>query len=115
MFAVLHQDDYVAQNERRRSDPAESVRLFLDGHEIEAIAEQQQVKEGTIYNHLAKAIETGQLQLEQVIDIQDDELEQIRQAFELQGEEGRLKPVFETFEGAYSYDILKCVKASMMT
>ncbi|MCO7223885.1 DNA helicase RecQ [Pleionea sp. CnH1-48] len=107
--------DYVAQNERRRSDPAVSIRLFLDGHEVEAIAEQQQVKEGTIYNHLAKAIETGQLQLEQVIDIQDDELDQIRQAFELQGEEGRLKPVFETFEGTYSYDILKCVKASMMT
>jgi ATP-dependent DNA helicase RecQ len=53
--------------------------------------------------------------LNDVIDLKESEIKQIETSILALPEEQKnsLKPVFEQFEGFYSYDILRCVKAAL--
>jgi ATP-dependent DNA helicase RecQ len=95
---------------------AETLQLLRSGYSPESIAEQRELKATTIYNHLANAIERGELELDDLINrdainLEQQQLEEIRFAIE-QFEGGkRLKPVFDALEGRYSYEVLRCVRA----
>lgn len=92
---------------------AESVALFRLGYGVEQIARQRQLKLDTIYNHLAEALQEGTLEVQEVVNLSVEEIALIEDAIlDLSEEQQRaLKPVFEIFAGAYSYGVLRCVRA----
>jgi len=92
---------------------SETVALFRLGYTVEKVAKQREIKVDTVYNHLSKAIEDGGVQLNDVIDLDEKEIQQIEDAIALLPEEHKnaLKPIFEEFGEAYSYGILRCVRA----
>lgn len=92
---------------------AETMLLLKKGYSIEAIAQQRSLTQTTIYNHLADAIETRGLSLEQAVSLSNEQLKAIHYVFEQFGSEGRLKPVYEALDGAYEYGILRCIQAAM--
>lgn len=71
------------------------------------------MKPGTIIDHLDHLIETRFVSKEQLLDLCDKELTDniptIKQAFLDLGSE-KLKPVFESFKGRFSYDELKLAR-----
>ncbi len=91
----------------------QSLRLYLDGHQPEAIAEIREIGISTVYGHFAEAIEAGLLDIQGLELIDDDAIHEIGRTFEEQNilETGQLKPSYEALEGRYSYGILKCVLA----
>ena len=91
----------------------ESLRLLREGHGITAIAQQRDITEGTVYNHLATAIEACMLTLDDALPLPQEQLDAIRYAFEQFGVDGRLKPVYEALEGEYDYGVLRCVQAAL--
>ena len=67
-----------------------------------------------IYSHLAKAIQSGDIKLQDVTGLDEKTITLLRNAIEQYEEEGRLKPVFDALNGEYDYNILRCVKAAML-
>lgn len=91
----------------------ETLILLNDGNDIDAIANQRDIKTSTVYTHIADAIEVGLLDAKKVLQLNDSEYDEIIAALEMSEDEaGRLKPVFDTFDGCYDYGVLKCVQAS---
>jgi len=91
----------------------ETYQLFKCGMDAEAIASHRDLSLTTVYNHLAKLIQQGQLLLTDVINISPQDIATIQNAIiELGDEANKLKPVFEYLDGSFSYEILRCVKAS---
>jgi len=121
----LYADDFIAlirefADSHERSplltDTAEeSVNLFKVGYSIEKIAEQRGIKTNTVYTHLIQGIEESVLELKDVITLSDQELQTIQDEILSVPDEQNyaLKPVYESLNEAYSYDVLRCVKASM--
>ena len=68
----------------------------------------------TVYRHLSDVIQSGDLALEEVIDLDSATLEKVLAAFAQYPDQG-LKVVFEALEGRIDYPILHCVRASMAT
>ncbi len=93
----------------------ETLILYQQGMTIDQISQQRDVKQTTIYTHLADAIEAGLLEIRDVIDLEDEEYEEIIFAIEsLEDEEkGRLKPIYEALDQEYDYGILRCIQASI--
>ena len=88
--------------------------LHHQGNSPEHIATLRQLKLSTIYSHLAEAIEVGAITLASVVKLEPAELQHIIDAFELLDEDTKvLSPVYEALEQQYSYEILKCVRASL--
>lgn len=105
--------EYPDTGSEEPSDSAEeTLQLYRIGMSAEKIAEQRGLKLTTVYSHLAKAIAAGQAELSEVVCLDDTELQSIRFTIE-QEESRRLKPVYEALDEAYSYEILRCVKADM--
>jgi ATP-dependent DNA helicase RecQ len=92
---------------------AESLRLLKMGLTVEAIAQQRSLTQNTIYQHLATAIEKQWLKLDEALPIPLERLKAIQYAFEQYSEDGRLKPVYDAFDGAYHYGVLRCVQAAL--
>ncbi len=90
----------------------ETLQLFRLGMDAEAIARQRGLKPTTIYSHLAEAIARGEVPLQEVVVLPDEELAAIRFALEHHGEGNRLKPVYEALGGEYPYELLRCVRAA---
>ena len=90
----------------------ETLRLFRTGVTADDIAEQRSLKITTIYNHLASAIEKGELELQAVVDLSDSDISDIQNEF-LNDETKKLKPVYEAFDGAFDYHLLQCVRATI--
>ncbi len=106
--------DYVG--EHTISDTVtESADLFKLGFTIQQIAQKRGYKEETIYNHLSQALEQGLLVLRDVVELPDPEIKRIEEAIlSLPVEQqNALKPVYELFDGQYSYGVLRCVRASL--
>jgi len=95
---------------------AATLELAKQGKSPEAIAAHRGLKSSTIYSHLAKAIEAGDLDLTEVVDLPDVEIRTIEAAFhELDPESPfTLKPVFDALGEQYSYGLLRCVRAGMI-
>ena len=92
-----------------------SVDLFKLGYSVQQIAQKRGYKEDTIYNHLSQALEQGMLVLKDVVELPVQEIKRIEEAILSLPEEQQnaLKPVYELFEGQYSYGVLRCVRAAM--
>jgi len=107
--------DFFSDEDYLSDTAAESLHLFKLGMAIQKIAEKRVLKVSTIYTHLAEAIAQGLLVLTDVIELSEPEIKQIEASILNLPEEQKnsLKPVFEQFEGLYSYDILRCVKAAL--
>lgn len=90
-----------------------SWHLFVHGNKAADVAQQRQMQESTVYNHLAKAIRCGVLPLEDVVDRAAGEAisEALRQ---LPEGEHSTKRVFEALNGQYGYGLIFCVQADMM-
>jgi ATP-dependent DNA helicase RecQ len=89
--------------------------LFKLGYSVQQIAQKRGYKEDTIYNHLSQALEQGMLALNDVVELPEPEIKRIEEAILSLPEEQQnaLKPVYELFEGQYSYGVLRCVRAAL--
>ncbi len=96
---------------------AESLALFRLGYSVEQIARQRQLKLDTIYVHLAEALERKMATLEEIVTLTPPEINPIKDAFLALPEDKKnsLKPIFELFEGTYSYGILRCIRAALQS
>ncbi|CAK0775447.1 ATP-dependent DNA helicase RecQ [Gammaproteobacteria bacterium] len=92
-----------------------TLSLLLQGQTPEAIAAHRNLKISTIYGHLARAIEHGELTVTEAINLESAELVAIEDAFRALPSDSpyTLKPVFEVLGGRYEYGILRCVRAGM--
>ena len=108
--------DHVEQAHAEKSDTAaESLRLFKNGMAIETIAQERNLKASTVYGHLATAIEHGELDLRDVVQLSEQELTAIQEAI-LATDDGKakLRPAYEALDGMFDYEILRCVRAAMI-
>jgi ATP-dependent DNA helicase RecQ len=113
-LAVIHA--HIEQAASGKADTVtESLRLFKAGMDIEAIAQQRNIKPATVYSHLAACIEQGEIGLRDVVDISEQELAAIQEAI-LAVDDGqeKLKPVYDALDGMFNYEILRCVRAAMI-
>ena len=108
-------DDYRDTVISTSDTASESVELFRLGFSIPQIAQKRALQESTIYGHLAQYLEQGQLRLADVIDLPEQEIKRIEDTIINLPEDQKnaLKPVFESFDGAYNYGILRCVRAAL--
>ena len=92
----------------------ESVELFKLGYSVPQLAQKRALKEETIYNHLSQALERGLLLLADVVELPEQDIKRIEEAIlNLPKEQqNALKPVYDLFEGQYSYGVLRCVRAA---
>ena len=102
-------------NNRLSNTVNETLMLYQQKMDIEAIAKLREVKTSTIYTHLADAIEIGLLDVRDVTGLTDAEFNEIVFTLESQEdqEKGRLKPVFDELDGQYDYGLLRCVQAAI--
>ncbi|MDD5461137.1 MAG: DNA helicase RecQ [Methylococcales bacterium] len=93
----------------------DSADLFKLGFSVKQIARKRGLKEDTIYNHLSQALEQGMLILNDVVEMPEREIKQIEDAILglPKEQQNALKPVYELFDGQYSYGILRCVRAAL--
>jgi ATP-dependent DNA helicase RecQ len=93
----------------------ETLVQLRSGVGVETIAERRGLKSTTVYSHLARCIEEGELALAEVCPLAEPELAAIRLVFERLGPDASLalKPVYEAFEGRYDYGLLRCVRATL--
>ena len=92
----------------------ETLLLFRSGLDAESIAQKRNLKPLTVYSHLSKSIELGVIDLNQVVNISDEEIKIIKNAFSaFSDEDKKLKPVYEALEGEFDYHLLQCVRASI--
>lgn len=92
----------------------ETLQLFRLGMDAASIAQQRGLAPSTIYSHLARAIQNGDVKLQDVTALDEKTITLLRNAIEQYEEEGRLKPVFDALNGEYDYNILRCIKAAMV-
>jgi ATP-dependent DNA helicase RecQ len=114
-LAVLAAFDKSDQIEVANDTVAETLDLFRLGYGIEQIAERRGIKEDTVYSHLAKGLEAGTVQLDEVLSLTAQEIKEIEAVFlDLpEAQRNALKPIYEQFNGAYSYGMLRCVRAAL--
>jgi ATP-dependent DNA helicase RecQ len=93
----------------------ETIGLVRQGIGAEDIATRRGVKVGTVYNHLSRGIEEGELSLQEAIALPPAEIDAIEQAFAMLAPDSpyTLKPVFDALGGKYEYGVLRCVRAAM--
>ncbi len=93
----------------------ETLMLYQQGKTIDQIIKERQLTSTTVYTHLSAAIETGLLDVKEVLELDEQKYDEIVFAIESFGddEERRLKPVYEALEGVYDYGLLRCVQASI--
>jgi ATP-dependent DNA helicase RecQ len=93
----------------------ETLILFQQKKSIQEIAQQRNIKESTVYTHLADAIEVGLLDIHDVIEFEDGQYEEIVFVIESLEDEkkGKLKPLYEALDEEYDYGVIKCVQASI--
>jgi len=103
----------VHSKKEKSSTLSKTLILIQEGHSISDIAKIRSLKVGTLIDHVEKIVERG---LCEVNDIQNifsvsiiEALPVIHEVFEREGSE-RLSPVFEHFEGMYSYEDLRIAR-----
>ncbi|MEA5444679.1 DNA helicase RecQ [Gammaproteobacteria bacterium AB-CW1] len=93
----------------------QTLTLFREGHSVDAIAARRELAVVTIQDHLARCVEEGSLELQDVITLEAAELETIRDALMQEGEPAsRLRPVHEALDEVYDFKTLKLVRAALI-
>jgi ATP-dependent DNA helicase RecQ len=107
-------ETFVVNTESETSSTEEdSLMLYSQGLSVEQIAARRGLKTSTIYNHLARFIAQGKLDLLEVTGLSPEEIKQIEMIWRELPEEQRgvaLKPLFEALGGRYDYGILRCLR-----
>ncbi|MGR8979699.1 MAG: DNA helicase RecQ [Gammaproteobacteria bacterium] len=106
-----------SENASGRTDTVSaSIELFRLGYSAAQIARQRNLQETTIYGHLAHGVAQGLVALEEVVDLPESEIRRIEDALLNLPEDQRhaLKPVYELFDGVYSYEVLRCIRAGIL-
>jgi ATP-dependent DNA helicase RecQ len=83
--------------------------LLIKKIPIERIAKNQDLKPGTVINHLEKLVDAGEKLDLEYLKLPSDRHKIIKAAFKECGDEW-LKPVFEYLKGKYSYDELRLAR-----
>jgi ATP-dependent DNA helicase RecQ len=93
----------------------ETLALARAGASVDEIAQQRALKPTTVYSHLARGIELGELRLRDALSLSEDALKTIRYALEQIPPDSpmTLKPAFDALNGEYDYGVLRCVRAGM--
>ena len=105
---------YTEESAAKSDTIDETLKLFLSGYDVARIVQHRGLKDDTIYNHLAQAIEAGEIDVMDVLGLEQSKIDQIKDALLEEGEEAiRLKPVFDALGGEYCYGVLRCVRASI--
>lgn len=93
----------------------ETLDLFGLGYSVEQVAQRRGLKEDTVYTHLAKGLEAGSVRFEDILALSAREIADIEAVLLAMPEQQRnaLKPVYEQLGGAYSYGLLRCVRAAL--
>ena len=113
-LAVLNSSDSTPAVEYSTDIQHEIVTLARHGMTPEQIANQQQCNLKSVYSHLAKAIQSEQIALEQALDFPEELLMEIQDAFlDGDGELPSAKQVAQQFENRFDEGILYCVRASL--
>lgn len=93
----------------------DTLYLHQQGKDAATIAVERGVQVDTILRHFSEAIEAGLLDAREALGLSLEDFESLKQALEMDedAEQGRLKPIFEALNEAWSYGILRCVRASV--
>lgn len=92
----------------------ETLQLFELDMDAQAIAHRRGLAESTIFSHLARLVGEGRVRLDRATGLEGPELDGVRDAILAQPPGSRaIRPVFEQFEGRYSYGVLRCVLADV--
>lgn len=93
----------------------QSLDLFRAGHDVAAIACQRELKESTIYTHLSKAVATGELSIEQIPGLNEEDVLLIEEQFFALPEDQQqsLGALYHALDGRYDYGLLRCVTAML--
>ncbi len=90
--------------------------FFMAGLSVESIAERRQITVDTVYAHLAEGLLIGSVELTEVVPLSKPEITVVEQAIiEVGGDRQSqtLRGVYDALDGAYSYGIIRCVKAAL--
>ena len=103
------------ESNNKQSSWQGSLNLHRHGLSVKEIAQKRELTQNTVLQHLAQAIATGETQLADVIDINQEAIELISASIKEKTDlkEPRLKPIFDAFDGKYDYGILHCVLAQL--
>jgi len=93
----------------------QTLALHLSGRTPDDIAAERGLDVGTVYTHLADAIEAGIVASGDVIDLDPADVDEILAAFESCAtlESGKLGPAHAALGGRFGYGILKCLLAEL--
>jgi ATP-dependent DNA helicase RecQ len=91
----------------------ETLSLFRLGFDAEAIAGRRGLTVDTIYNHLSRAVQAGEIPLKEAVGLGEAELRKVEEAFDAHFDPAApaLRPVFEALDGVHPYGLLRCVQA----
>ena len=107
-YALVAERAAPAPRERRES-AMDTLDLLRQGRDVPSIAAARGLTESTVWNHLSQAIESGKLRLDEVLPQGSVDRDALLAA--LAEHDGKLRPVFERFNGRYSFDLIKVVRA----
>jgi len=96
--------------EPKKATTEETYELWLQKNSIQEIAELRKLTTQTISGHLAKLIEAGKIQLEDVLP--EDKIQELSEAFSGYTE-ASLIPLKDRFGDKFTWDELKMFKASL--
>lgn len=94
---------------RSRQFYARTKELVIKKIPIDRIAKDQDLKPGTIINHIEKLVDAGEKLDLDYLKLPSDKFATIKNAFSECGDE-KLKPVFEYLKEKYNYDDLRLVR-----
>lgn len=92
-----------------------TIDLFKNLGDVQAVAAERSLVEGTVYGHIARAVELGELSIGQVTaHLNVDELELVRAqvAAAIGGGQG-IKGAHAALQGAYDYGLLRCIAVDL--
>ncbi|MFT5707335.1 MAG: ATP-dependent DNA helicase RecQ [Oceanospirillaceae bacterium] len=114
-LAVIN--DGGSQNTDTDKQSEESILLFKSGMMVKQVASMQKLSSNVIYNHLATGIATGELSVEEVVELPEQEIKMIEQEIiQSQAVNGMaLKPVFEALGGVYEMPLIRCINISLQS
>ncbi|MBP0050122.1 DNA helicase RecQ [Marinobacterium sp. AK62] len=108
--------EHNAQADSAQSDQAEqSLMLYRSGMTVEQVARQQKLSPNVIYGHLAQAIRSGMISVDEVVELPASERSEIETTIRFCHQQfgDSLKSVHEALEGRYDYGLLRCIRQGM--
>jgi ATP-dependent DNA helicase RecQ len=92
----------------------DTLLLLEQGHAVDSIAKQRDLKPSTVYSHLAEGISSGLLDVKDVLDLESAQIDEIILTIESLGDESQsLKAIYQALDENYDYGAIRCVLASL--